>query len=109
MKLNLVNIILTILILICSILSIIFSLNVLVKKSNFSNIIDECLDKKNEELKVCKLIMRCKNNINCQISGQPANRGLHSSHSVTGNFGDSSVIKDDNVNGNVNGNENRNN
>ena len=51
-----------------------------------------CGNLEGNEFNNCIKKMKCVQNIDCNLQGQPANRGIASSHVDIGTFGDCSII-----------------
>lgn len=76
-----------------SITSIFISIYLFLHKEKLRNIPHElCADLEGDEFNKCIEKMNCVQNINCNLQGQPANRGMTSSHVDIGTFGDCSII-----------------
>tara|TARA_B100000886_G_scaffold323394_1_gene267163 strand:+ start:234 stop:503 length:270 start_codon:yes stop_codon:yes gene_type:complete len=76
-----------------SITSIFISLYLFLDKEKLRNTPHElCADLEGDEFNTCIKKMTCVQNINCNLQGQPANRGMTSSNVDIGTFGDCSII-----------------
>ena len=88
--LNLLLILLSFLMSVTSIIVSIYSLN---NKDKFIFTPQElCGDRQGFDFKKCYNNVRCIQDIDCALHGQPANRGQRPSHAVIGNQGDSNLI-----------------